>query len=123
MRETDNAPTRAGGYHRLGHIGGAEIGVRHSLRGQSILIQEGKAGWHLARLLGVAVPEVILLAGEPFLQIPHTDRVDELLKQIVEALIAIRYAHPTLVQLHLDLPALAPSGGAAGGAERPEPGS
>ncbi|HHN93822.1 MAG TPA: hypothetical protein ENK17_03560 [Anaerolineae bacterium] len=40
----------------------------------------------------------------PDVRIPHTDRVDDLLKQVVEALIAVRYAHPTLVQLHLELP-------------------
>lgn len=108
----DNAPTRAGGYHRLGRIGDAEVGVQHSLRGQSILIRQGDAGRCLAGLLGIAAPEIVELRpepgegreGGPFVRIPHTDQVDDLLKQVVEALISVRYAHPTLVQLHLELP-------------------
>jgi hypothetical protein len=109
MHENDNAPTRAGGYHRLGHIGDAEVGVQHSLRGQSILIRQGDAGHGsdfgrcLAGLLGIAAPEIVEREGVPFVRIPHTDQVDDLLKQVVEALISVRYAHPTLVQLHLEL--------------------
>jgi hypothetical protein len=97
MHENDN------GYHRLGRIGDAEVGVLHSLRGQSILIRQGDAGRCLAGLLGIAAPEIVEREGVPFVRIPHTDQVDDLLKQVVEALISVRYAHPTLVQLHLDL--------------------
>ena len=97
MRENEN------GYHHLGRIGDAEVGVQHSLRGQSILIRQSEAARCLAGLLGVAVPEIVEREGVPFVHIPHTDQVDDLLKQIVEALISVRYAHPTLVQLHLEL--------------------
>jgi hypothetical protein len=92
------------GYRRLGCIGDAEVGVQHSLRGQSILIRQGDAGRCLAGLLGITAPEIVEREGVPFVRIPHTDQVDDLLKQIVEALISVRYAHPTLVQLHLELP-------------------
>lgn len=97
MHENDN------GYHHLGHIGDAEVGVQHSLRGQNILVQQGNAGCCLAGLLGIAAPEIVEREGVPFVRIPHTDQVDDLLKQVVEALISVRYAHPTLVQLHLEL--------------------
>jgi hypothetical protein len=103
MNKKDNAPIRADGYHHLGRIGDAEVGVQHSLRGQSILVRRGDTARHLAGLLGVTAPDVVQREGLPFLSIPHTDQVDGRLQQLVEVLISVRYAHPTLVQLHLAL--------------------
>jgi hypothetical protein len=38
-----------------------------------------------------------------FLRIPHTLQADRLLVELVDLLISIRYAHPTLVQLEFAL--------------------
>ncbi len=95
-------------YRCLGYIDGMEVGVLHSPRGQSILVRQGDAGHqndlgcHLAGMLGCVKPEVVGREGVAFWSISHDDQADRLLRQIVDVLISIRYAHPTLVQLRLD---------------------
>jgi hypothetical protein len=106
MQEGNNAM-----YRCLGYVDGAEVGVLHSPHGHSILVQQGDVGRHLAGLLGVARPGIVEREGIAFVHIPHSDRVDELLRQVIDVLITIRYAHPTLVQLQLQEP-----NGAAGDA-------
>jgi len=91
------------GYRSLGCIDGTEVGVLPSRRGQSILVRQGEVGCHLAGLLGCTRPEIVEREGVAFLRIPHDGQVDKLLRQIVDVLISIRYAHPTLVQLQLEL--------------------
>jgi hypothetical protein len=41
--------------------------------------------------------------GTCYWRIPHDRQVDNLLVQLVDLLISIRYAHPTLVQMELTL--------------------
>jgi len=96
------------GYRPIGHIDGAEIGVRLTATGQEILIQQNGIGQYLAQLLKAADPAARLqterVGGVGYWRISHTDPVDELLMRAADLFIAIRYLHPTLVQLQLQLP-------------------
>ena len=92
----------------LGSVGGTEIGVQHTQDGQDILIQQTDTGRNLANLLAVDDMEFVRQGDSLYWRIPHTREVDRLLTEIIDLFISIRYAHPTLVQLELALPA--PSG-------------
>ena len=96
------------GYRSIGHIDGAEIGVRLTATGQDILIQQNGIGQYLAQLLNAVDPaarlQTVQVGDAAYWRISHSDPVDELLMRAADLFIAIRYLHPTLVQLQLQLP-------------------
>jgi hypothetical protein len=89
----------------LGQIDGGEVGVQHTLDGQDLLIEHSQRAEHLARLLASGELETVWREGRYYWRIPHTQVVDALLIEIADLFISIRYAHPTLVQLEMELPA------------------
>lgn len=96
------------GYRSIGHIDGAEIGVQLTSGGQDILIQQSGVGRYLAQLLNAVNPQgkmqTVQVGDTAYWCISHTDPVDELLMRAADLFIAIRYLHPTFVQLQLQLP-------------------
>ena len=90
-------------YHPLAHLDRAEAGVRLTLEGQDILIQQSEMGRNLANLLAVADVQFVQRGSTSYWRIPHNHEVDRLLMQLTDLFISIRYAHPTLVQLELVL--------------------
>jgi hypothetical protein len=90
-------------YHPLGHLAGAEVGVRPTLDGQDILIQQSEMGRNLANLLAGADVQFVQQGSTSYWRIPHSHEVDRLLMELTDLFISIRYAHPTLVQLELVL--------------------
>jgi hypothetical protein len=90
-------------YYPLGHIGGAEVGVQPTLDGQNILIQHGDIGQRLACLLAMGQTEIVHRGDTLYWRVHHSQEVDRLLMEVTDLFISIRYAHPTLVQLELEL--------------------
>ncbi len=89
--------------HRLGDVGGAEVGVQPTLDGQDILIGHCDVGQRLACLLAMSKMEIVRRGDTLFWRVPHSHEVDRLLMDLTDLFISIRYAHPTLVQLELEL--------------------
>ena len=86
------------------------IGVRRlGLEGQHILLQATSQGERLAQFLA---DEESPCRENGFFVVPHTAEVDSRLCTLVNALTAVRWAHPTYTQLALALPE------AEGGGER-----
>ena len=90
-------------YHSLGEIAGIKLGVQPTLDGQDILIEHSDPGQRLACLLGFGKAHIIRREDGRYWRIVHDRRVDSLLVELIDLLISIRYAHPTLVQLELEL--------------------
>jgi hypothetical protein len=90
-------------YHSLGHLAGTEVGVQPTLGGQDILIQHGDMGQRLACLLAMGKTEIVRRGEALYWRVHHSQEVDRLLVEIIDLFISIRYAHPTLVQLELEL--------------------
>ena len=90
-------------YHPLGHLDGAEVGVQPTLDGQDILIQQSDTGQRLACLLGLGQADIVRRGDAYYWRIAHDRQVDSLMVELIDLLISIRYAHPTLVQLELEL--------------------
>ena len=88
-------------YFSLGWLAGGEVGVLHSLPSQDILIQDSEVARRLANLLDPGAATTIQRGQTSFLKVPHSRDVDALLFELVDLFIAIRYAHPALVQLEL----------------------
>ena len=82
------------------------MGVDHTRVGQDILIEHSDVGQRLARLLGCDQADTIRRGDRRYWRVPHNHEVDGLLMELTDLFISIRYAHPTLVQLELVLPAL-----------------
>ncbi len=95
-------------FQPLGHLASAEVGVQPTLDGQDILIQHSSVGQRLACLLAPVAAEIDRLDGILYWRIPHSQEVDHLLTELIDLFISIRYSHPTLVQLELDLEAMEP---------------
>jgi hypothetical protein len=103
-------------YLRLVQLDGSEVGVQPTLSGQDILIEHSDLGQRLACLLSPVAAEACgersrtmdRLGETLYWRIPHTPEVDRLLTELIDLFISIRYNHPTLVQLELDLEALEP---------------
>ena len=93
------------GYERLGTIDGAEVWVRIVGEGQEILIERGSVTERLAMLLAVYQGREVWQRedGREFYVVGHTEEVDRMLMELIDVLISIRYAHPTMVQLKLGL--------------------
>jgi hypothetical protein len=90
-------------YYPLGHLDGAEVGVQPTLDGQDILIEHGDLGQRFASLLTVGQGDMVRREGAGYWRIRHDRQVDNLVVELIDLLISIRYAHPTLVQLELTL--------------------
>jgi hypothetical protein len=95
-------------YYLLGQVGDAEVGVQPTLDGQDILIRHGDLGQRLACLLAMGQTEVVHREDSLFWRVHHSQEVDRLLMEVTDLFISIRYAHPTLVQLELELDEPAP---------------
>jgi hypothetical protein len=100
---SEGVPGESDSYSPLGCLGGAEVGVQPTLNGQAILIQHCDAGQRLACLLGSGKADSVRKMGRHYWLLPHSWQVDDLLVELIDLLISIRYAHPTLVQLELEL--------------------
>ena len=87
----------------LGHVGGVEVGVRRTLDGQDILVGHGDLGQRLAHLLGSGKVEIVRQEDAYYWCIAHNRQVDDLLVELIDVLISIRYAHPAMVQLEMIL--------------------
>ena len=90
-------------YSPLGHLDGADVGVQPTLHGQDILIRQSDIGQSLACLLGFGKADLIRRAETYYWCVTHDRQVDDLLVELIDLLISIRYAHPTVVQLELAL--------------------
>lgn len=90
-------------YFPLGFLYGAEVGVQPTLDGQDILIEHGDLGQRLACLLACGKAAIARREDGTYWRIAHNRQVDGLLVELIDLLISIRYAHPTLVQLELAL--------------------
>jgi hypothetical protein len=90
-------------YHPLGLLAGTEVGVQSTLDGQDILIQHGDRGQRFACLLACAKPDIVRREGAYYWRIAHNRQVDDLMVELIDLLISIRYAHPAMVQLEMIL--------------------
>jgi hypothetical protein len=90
-------------YYPLGLLDGADVGVQSTSGGQDILIRQSGIGQNLACLLGFGKADIIRREGAYYWRITHNRQVDDLMVELIDLLISTRYAHPTLVQLELEL--------------------
>jgi hypothetical protein len=90
-------------YFPLGLLDGIEVGVQPTLDGQDILIRHSDLGQRLACLLAFGRTDIVRREEATYWRIAHDRQVDGLLVELIDLLISIRYAHPTLVQLELAL--------------------
>ena len=95
-------------YLPLGHLDGVEVGAQPTLDGQDILIRQSDLGQRLACLLAFGKADIVLREDAYYWRVPHTHEVDRLLVELTDLFISIRYAHPTLMQLELQLDEPAP---------------
>jgi len=103
---TDNPPIRL-----LQSVGGTLVAARSlsTGAGQDILVEATPLGGRLARFLasldGGQAPGTQEIGGHTFYVVGHSADLDERITELIEALIALRIVHPTLIQLELALPA------------------
>ena len=90
-------------YQPLGCLDGVDVGVQSTLNGQDILIRQSDIGQSLACLLGFGKADLVRQADAYYWRIVHNRQVDELLVELIDLLISIRYAHPAMVQLEMVL--------------------
>lgn len=90
-------------YHPLGCLDGADVGVQSTPAGQDILIRQSDTGQSMACLLGFGKADLVRQTNAYYWRIVHNRQVDELLVELIDLLISIRYAHPAMVQLEMVL--------------------
>jgi hypothetical protein len=90
-------------YHPLGLLDGSDVGVQSTPGGQDILIRQSGIGQSLACLLGFGKADIVRREEAYYWRITHNRQVDDLMIELIDLLISIRYAHPMLVQLELEL--------------------
>ena len=90
-------------YHPLGLLDGADVGVQSASGGQDILIRQSDIGQTLACLLGFGKADLVRQADAYYWRIIHNRKVNDLLVELIDLLISIRYAHPAMVQLEMIL--------------------
>ena len=102
---SDDRPKMENELRRLGYVGGTEAGVQPTLDGQDIIVQHSDVGQRLACVLahGPGQAQVFRQGDALYWRIPHSHEVDRLLMELTDLFISIRYAHPTLVQLEMEL--------------------
>ena len=84
----------------LEEIAGTAVSVRPYAdgQGQDILVQ--------ASIDGGGEPAMEQVDAQPVYVIPHSRRLDEHVKELVDVLILLRWEHPRLMQLSLSLPGM-----------------
>jgi hypothetical protein len=89
----------------VGTIRDTQIATEARGPNQNILIQDTHTGKHLVSLLGFdpARAQTVAVDAVTFWRLPHSDSLDGLIKELVDVLISIRYVHPTLTQLSLEM--------------------
>jgi hypothetical protein len=90
-------------YYPLGCLDGEDVGVQSTPGGQDILIRQSDIGQSLACLLGFGKAEIVRQGEAYYWRIVHNRQVDDLLVELIDLLISIRYAHPAMVQLEMVL--------------------
>jgi hypothetical protein len=90
-------------YDPLGLLDGIEVGLQLTLDGQDILIRQSDIGQSLACLLGFGKAGIVQQEDAYYWRIVHNRQVDDLLVDLIDLLISIRYAHPAIVQLEMNL--------------------
>ena len=90
-------------YYPLGCLDGEDVGVQSTPGGQDILIQQSDIGQGLACLLSFGKAEIVRQGEATYWRIVHNRQVDDLLVELIDLLISIRYAHPAMVQLEMVL--------------------
>ena len=75
--------------HLLGYVGGAQVGVQPTPKGQDILVQQGEIGRNLANLLAHDDVKFIQQGDASHWRIPHSPEVDQLLTQLIDLFISI----------------------------------
>ena len=100
---SDNRQKTESSLRRLAYLVGTEVWVHHAGDGQEILIPQSDTGQRLACLLGFGKTQIIRKGDERYWLVPHSRQVDDLLVELIDLFISIRYAHPTMVQLEMVL--------------------
>ena len=90
-------------FSPLGLLDSVEVGVQPTLDGQDILIRHSDIGQRFACLLAFGQADIIRREGVSYWRVTHNRQVDGLMVELIDLLISIRYAHPTLVQLELEM--------------------
>jgi len=90
-------------YSPLGLLDGDAVGVQISLDSQDILICHGETGQRLACLLGFGKADAVQKEERHYWLVPHSRQVDDLMVELIDLLISIRYTHPAMVQLEMVL--------------------
>ena len=90
-------------YRVLSHLDSTEVGVQPTLNGQDILIQQSDLGQRLACLLAFGKADIVRRDGAYYWRIAHDRQVDDLLVELIDLFITIRYAHPAMVQMEMIL--------------------
>jgi hypothetical protein len=90
-------------YFALGHLDGIEVGVQPTLDGQDIWIEHSNTGRRLTCVLAMGQTDIVRREGAYFWRIAYSRPVDDLMVELIDFLISIRYALPKLVQLELAL--------------------
>jgi hypothetical protein len=91
------------GLCSLGYLASTEVGVQSTHDEQDILIRQSDIGQSLACLLGLGKADIVRREGAYYWRITHNRQVDELIVELIDLLISIRYAHPAMVQLEMIL--------------------
>jgi hypothetical protein len=95
-------------FKTLGKVLGAQVWVRREGGDQTIVLswQAPHAG-PMELVRAIAGQQFVLKReggrGRVTVEIPHSEEVDRRLVEIADLLVAIRYAHPTMTQLRLQL--------------------
>lgn len=89
--------------YSFGLLRGHRVAVVYTLDGQDILVEHSDTGQRLAGLLANGQAQLIQMEGDAYWRVPHDHATDRLLVELIDLFISIRYAHPTLVQLELQL--------------------
>ena len=90
-------------YYPLSLLDGADVGVQSTSDGQNILIRQSGIGQSLACLLGFGRANIVRREEAYYWRITHNRQVDDLMVELIDLLISIRYAHPAMVQLEMAL--------------------
>lgn len=79
------------------------MGVQSTSGGQDILIHHSDIGQRLACLLAFGKADIVRHEDRYYWRFTHNRQVDDLLVELIDLLISIRYAHPAMVQLEMIL--------------------
>ena len=90
-------------FYPLGCLDGAEVGVQSTVSGQDIFIRQSEIGQSLACLLGFGRADIVRQWDAYYWRVVHDRQVDDMLVELIDLLISIRYAHPAMVQLEMVL--------------------